>query len=110
MHVSPSSGDTHTKFKSTYVGLKPTILGSGNRYFTGSTLSLTFLHSYQFPIFLTLLMFNCCQHGNHFQANVNTNTYTYRGAHNLPYQWGKETIINYTYMALNMSLYGGIPN
>ena len=46
----------------------------------------------------------------HFYANANTNTYTYRGACNLPYQWGKETIINYTYMALYMSLPGSILN
>ena len=81
MHVSPLSGDTYTKFKSTSVRLKPTTLG--NIYIIVSVLSLTFLHSYQFLIFLTLLPYH---HSNHFYENANTDTYTYRVACNLPYQ------------------------
>ena len=81
----------------------------GNIYFIGFALSLTFLHSYKFLIFLTLVLY-CCHHGNHFYANANTDTYTYRVVCNLPYQWDKETIINYTSMAVYMSLYGDIPD
>ena len=88
-------------------GSKPTTLG--NIYIIGSALSLTFLHSYQFLIFLTLVLY-CCHHGNHFYANANTDTYTYRVACNLAYEWDKETVINYTSMALYMSPYGDIPD
>ena len=90
-------------------GSNPQPLGQEIEYFIGSALSWTFLHSYQFLIFLTLVLY-CCHHGNHFYANANTDTYTCRVVHNLSYQWDKEIIINYTSMALYMSLYGDILN